>query len=113
MRKEFSISNEKIIINFTAKYCNTFEAVLESEGFRRVLDVYLKKAQGKKLRTFKYLEKTIWTNDIGKIRDIISKVFRCLTVMDASDITNPRYTSVVEDRNEFIVVVEDLYSFWR
>ncbi len=113
MRKEFSISNEKIIINFTAKYCNTFEAVLESEGFRRVLDVYLKKAQGKKLRTFKYLEKTIGTNDIGKIRDIISKVFRCLTVMDASDITNPRYTSVVEDRNEFIVVVEDLYSFWR
>ena len=45
MRKEFSISNDKILINFTAKYCKTFEGLLESEGFRRVLDTYLKKSQ--------------------------------------------------------------------
>ena len=34
MKKEFSISNDKIIINFTAKYCKTFQNILESEGFR-------------------------------------------------------------------------------
>ena len=47
MRKEFSMSNDKVIINFTAKYCKTFEMLLESEGFRRVIDVYLKKSEKK------------------------------------------------------------------
>ena len=27
MRKEFSISNDKILINFTAKYCNNFQTL--------------------------------------------------------------------------------------
>ena len=44
MKKEFSISNDKVLLNFSAKYCTNFESVLDSEGFRRVLDVYLKKS---------------------------------------------------------------------
>ena len=43
--KEFSISNDKVLLNFSAKYCTNFESVLDSEGFRRVLDVYLKKSE--------------------------------------------------------------------
>ena len=45
MKKEFSISNDKVLLNFSAKYCTNFESVLDSEGFRRVLDVYLKKSE--------------------------------------------------------------------
>ena len=48
MRKEFSINNDKVLINFTAKYCTTYEMVLDSDGFRRTLEVYLKKAQNKR-----------------------------------------------------------------
>ena len=47
MKKEFSMSNDKVIINFTAKYCSTFEGVLESEGFRRGLHSYLRRKQNK------------------------------------------------------------------
>ena len=43
MRKEFSISNDKVLINFTAKYCSTFEELVESYGFKRVIENYLKK----------------------------------------------------------------------
>ncbi len=42
MKKEFSISNDKVLMNFSTRYCNNFESLLESEGFRRVLSVYLK-----------------------------------------------------------------------
>ena len=55
MRKEFSISNDKIIVNFTTKYCKTFETLLESEAFRKVLDVYLKSIKNKNTSTFKFL----------------------------------------------------------
>ena len=33
MKKEFSISNDKVLMNFSARYCNNFESLLESEGF--------------------------------------------------------------------------------
>jgi len=33
MRKEFSLSNDKATINFTAKYCDNYETLLESDGF--------------------------------------------------------------------------------
>ena len=45
MKKEFSMSNDKVMINFTAKYCNSFESILESDGFRRILEVYLRRAK--------------------------------------------------------------------
>ena len=47
MKKEFSISNDKVMINFTVKYCNSMESVLESSGFRRILEVYLRRSKKK------------------------------------------------------------------
>ena len=69
MRKEFSMSNDKIIINFTTKYCKTFEALLESEGFRRVMDVYLKKSQDRKTSSFRFLQDSLKTSEIAQIRN--------------------------------------------
>ena len=68
MRKEFSMSNDKVIINFTAKYCKTFEMLLESEGFRRIIDVYLKKSEKKNTLAFRYVKKTLGTDDIAELR---------------------------------------------
>ena len=61
MKKEFSISNDKVMINFTAKYCNTFESVLESNGFRRILEIYLNRAKKKNSISYRYLSKAMET----------------------------------------------------
>lgn len=115
MRKEFSMSNDKVIINFTAKYCKTFEMLLESEGFRRVIDVYLKKSEKKNTLAFRFLKDTLETEDVVSMRKDISKVFKCLTVMSAGEIvdSNPKYTKLLEDKDKFIAFVEDVYLFWR
>ena len=115
MRKEFSISNDKIIINFTAKYCTTFESLLESEGFRRILDVYLKQANKKKTSTYKFLNRTMDEKDIAGKRKELIKVFKLLTVMSASEIAeaNPKYKGLLSEQDNFIAVIEDLYLFWR
>ena len=55
MRKEFSLSNDKATINFTAKYCDSFEAIMNSEGFRRIVEAYLIKAKSKNTNNFKFL----------------------------------------------------------
>ena len=43
MKKEFSISNDKVLLNFSAKYCTNFESVLDSEGFRCIFKEVRKK----------------------------------------------------------------------
>ena len=115
MRKEFSISNDKIIINFTAKYCKSFETLLESEGFRRVIDVYLKKAQKKKTLAFRFLEETLSTDDVIEMRKDLLRIFKYLTVMSAAEIieNNPKYEAILQDKDDFIRLVEDIYRFWR
>ena len=111
MKKEFSMSNDKVIMNFTAKYCKTAEALLESEGFRRVLDVFLKKAQKKQRASFKHIKTSLNTEDIASIRTDLTRVFKYLTVMSSEEVifNNNRYKDLLTDKDAFIAIVEDLY----
>lgn len=115
MRKEFSISNDKVLINFSAKFCNNYDTLLESEGFRRVLDVYLKKSEKRRTLSYRYLSLKLNTKDIVEIRNNITKVFKWLTIMSAEEIVeaNTNYTEIFSDKDEFIKVIEDIYLFWR
>lgn len=115
MKKEFSMSNDKVIINFTAKYCSTFEGVLESEGFRRVLDSYLRRIQNKRTLSYRYLSKALNSEDILELRRDLMRAFKFLTVMNVKEIVefNEKYTELLTQKEELIGLVEELYLFWR
>lgn len=115
MKKEFSISNDKVLMNFSTRYCNNFESLLESEGFRRVLSVYLKKSEIKRTLSYRYLVKSLNTADISTLREDITKVFKWLTIIDVKEIIelNPKYKELLNNKEEFINVIEDFYLFWR
>ncbi|MGL5648173.1 MAG: phosphoenolpyruvate carboxykinase [Clostridium sp.] len=115
MQRDFSMSNDKVIINFTTKYCSNFETLLESEGFRRVTDAFLKKIERKQTLSYKYIVKSLETNNIVDIRKDLIKVFRYLTVMNINDIKelNNRYGRLLEDKDNAIVFIEEFYLFWR
>ena len=115
MRKEFSMSNDKIIINFTTKYCTNFESLLESEGFRRVIDVYLKRCEEKKTSTYRYIVDALKSDEIAQIRSDLAKIFKYLTVMNVKEIiqNTPKYKILLSDKDNFINLIEDIYLFWR
>ncbi|MGG7142581.1 phosphoenolpyruvate carboxykinase [Clostridium nigeriense] len=115
MRKEFSISNDKVLINFTAKYCSTFEELVESEGFRRVIENYLKKSKKKFTLSWRYLSKELKTEDVNEVLSTVVKIFKYCTVMNVEEIVeaNPSYSDLFSDKDNFIAFVEDLYLFWR
>lgn len=115
MKKEFSISNDKILINFTAKYCNNFQSLTESEGFSRVLEVYLKKSQKKLTLSYKYLSKSLNTEDLYKLRKEVIRVIKYLTVMDVNEILvlDENYEKLFVDKDRFVYFIEDFYLFWR
>ena len=115
MKNEFSISNNKVLINFSTKFCNNFESLLESEGFRRVLNVYLKKSEKKRSLSYRYLVRTLNTEDKNEIRDTLTKVFKCLTIMGVKEVIelNPSYLELLGNKDECINLIEDFYLFWR
>ena len=115
MQKEFSISNDKVIINFTAKYCKTFESLLESEGFRRVLESYLRVAKRKNSLSYRYLKTGLNSGETSVLRYDLSKILKFLTVMSVEEICefNSEYKGLLEKKDEFIRFVEEFYLFWR
>lgn len=115
MRKEFSISNDKVLINFTAKYCSTFEELVESEGFRRVIENYLNKSKNKFTLSWRYLKNGLKTEDIHEVSSDLVKIFKYFTVMNVEELieAKPNYADLFSDKDDFIALVEDLYLFWR
>lgn len=115
MRKEVSLSNDKVTINFTAKYCTTFESLLESDGFSRVLDAFLRKGESRKSHSYKLLSKYLATNDRGEMKKILIRVFQLLTIMKVEEVISyhDNLKDLFGDKDEFISIVEDLYSYWR
>ena len=102
-------------MNFSARYCNNFESLLESEGFRRVLSVYLKKAEKKRTLSYRYLVSSLNTTDLSRLREDMTQVFKWLTIMDVKEIVefNPKYEGLLGSKEDFIKVIEDFYLFWR
>ena len=115
MQRDFSMSNDKVIINFTTKYCSNFESLLESEGFRRVVDAFIKKIEKKNTLSYRYLTTALETNDAVELRRDLLKIFKYLTVLDLKDIKelNNKYGNFLEDKDKAIVLIEELYLFWR
>ena len=115
MKKEFSISNDKVLMNFSARYCTNFESLLESEGFRRVLNVYLKKSEKKRSLAYRYLVNSLETTDLPTIRGDLTLVFKWLTIMNAKEVCefNPKYENLLRNKEDFTKVIEDFYLFWR
>ncbi|MDP4178793.1 MAG: phosphoenolpyruvate carboxykinase [Bacillota bacterium] len=115
MRKDFSLSNDKAMINFTVKYCDSMEKVLDSDGFKKVLNSYLKVVSHKETHIFKYIENSLPAKDINQITDNIINMFKMLTVMKIDTIAqiDSKYELLLSNKEDAINFIEDLYRYWR
>ncbi|MDO4535903.1 MAG: phosphoenolpyruvate carboxykinase [Clostridium perfringens] len=115
MKNEFCLNNDKATIDFTKKYCNSFEAILDSYGFKNLIEVYLKKSKHRNTNNFKFLESSLKSEDISYITKVITSVFKLLTMMHVDEAIsyNENFKELLEDNKLFLKVIEDIYSFWR
>ncbi len=114
MKKEFSLSNDNVMINFTAKYCNSPVKLLESNGFRRVFNAYLKKIKKKNSNIYKYLIQNSHTEN-EDLDVFMIHLFKLLTVLSVHEVINlnTKYSSLINNKDSFIDFIEDFYGFWR
>ncbi|MFY8259448.1 phosphoenolpyruvate carboxykinase [Clostridium perfringens] len=115
MRKEFCLKHGKVTMNFTAKYCDSFESIINSEGFRKVLETYLKKTKNKKSHNFRLLSEAIGTEDIKVISRYLISTLKLLSMMGADEVlvVNDAFEGLLEDKKSFANIIDDVYSFWR
>lgn len=115
MQKEFSMSNDKVIINFTAKYCDTCEKVLDSDGFTRIVDGFIKSIRHRNSNDYKYIEQTILEAEDNKIIKELIEIFKLLIVFKREEIIkiSTKYERFLENPDQIIKIIEGIYGFWR
>lgn len=115
MKKEFSLSNDKAMINFTVKYCDTMEKVIDSTGFSRVVGTYLEKIKLRNSNVYKFIEANLGKAEPKEYADYLTALFKLLTIENTHQVINinPKYENILKEKDRFIALIEDLYSFWR
>lgn len=115
MKKEWALSKNKVLINFSQRYCDTEETVLNSEGFRSVLEHYLRYAEKRESRSYKFIVELLKERDLDKLISKITQLCKLLVVMDVREINNgfDEFENVYSNREKLRKFVEEVYTYWR
>lgn len=113
MRQEATINRNSITVNFTVKYCNNAESLLDSDGFKRVLTAFIEKMEKKEVPVYMYIKDCCGKN-VNIVQEI-TRLFKLLIVLEAGEVAklDEKYAKMLEDRNNLVEFIERLYSFWR
>lgn len=113
MQNEFTISRGKAMINFSVKYCDNRQKLLNSYGFRRVIDSFIQVLKKDNIIIYDQYIKNFKNDD--EFAATLVQVFKFLTVCDEGEIpkVNNKYSECFHDKNLFIELIELLYAYWR
>ncbi len=113
MQNEFTISRGKAMINFSVKYCDNRQKLLNSYGFRRVIDSFIQVL--KKDNVIIYDQYIKYFKNDDEFATTLVQVFKFLTVCDEGEIlkVNTKYSECFLDKDLFIELIELLYAYWR
>ena len=115
MKKAWALTNNKALINFSQNYCDTEISVLDSEGFRSVLEHYFNNAKKRKSSLYYFIVELVKEDDLDLIIKEITTVFKLLLIMDSKQIANnfDEYKNLFEKKHQFRKFIEEVYTFWR
>jgi len=114
MLNEFRISRGKVTLNFTVKYCDNRLKLLNSHGFKRVIDTFVQFLKKDHVIIYDYYIKYFNNRDDEFAYSLI-EVFKFLTVCNESEIlkVKNKYSAFFKEKDLFIELIELLYSYWR
>lgn len=112
MRKEFNLERNVAIINFSSNYCDTSEKLLNSNGFRRVLESFIKRIMKKDKTMYEYLKNAAKEREV--VDDII-QLFKLLLVFNIEEIRkhDNHYDGYFANNRLLTHFIEELYNYWR
>ncbi|MFV0536984.1 MAG: phosphoenolpyruvate carboxykinase [Dysgonomonas sp.] len=114
MLHEFTLSRGRAMINFTLKYCDTKQKLLNSYGFRRVVESFIKQV----LKKDEVVIYDFYIDHFGNEDDLVNsfiEVLKLLTVFEVEEVVavDNKYSKFFEDKDLFIEVTELLFAYWK
>lgn len=115
MRKEFYLSSGKAMINFSTRYCDSIEKILESDSFSRVTEAYLESIEKRNTKIHKNLKEIFKEERTAEVAIEIVEMMKLLTLFKAEEVITIRehLSGLLRDKDWAIAFIEDFYSFWR
>jgi len=115
MRKEFYLSSGKAMINFSTRYCDSIEKILESDSFSRVTEAYLESIEKRNTKIHKNLKEIFKEERTAEVAIEIVEMVKLLTLFKAEEVITIRehLSGLLRDKDWAIAFIEDFYSFWR
>jgi len=113
MEKEFSLSRNNALINFTQKYCTSEKELLDSIGFKRVLEKYINNLEKRDAILFDYFLRQFETKN--NLIKSLQTLFKLLIILEVKEISkqNIIFKEILKDRIQLIGFIEGLYNYWR
>lgn len=115
MSKEFSITGNKVIMNFSQQYYDTSGELLDSEGLVKVVKSYIGANKEKSSHIYTYLEKFFRSSDVDALTDELCDIIKFLNIMTIDEISSKinKYHGLSEERGHLLQIIEELYDYWR
>ena len=114
MLHEFTLTRGRAMINFTLKYCDTKQKLLNSYGFRRVVESFTKQVLKKEeVVIYDYYIKSF--QDEADLVDSMIETFKLLTVFNIEEVVavDNKYSAFFTDKDLFLEVVDLLFAYWK
>lgn len=115
MREEWSLSNDKAILNFSSRYCTSESEVIDSKGFLSILSHYLCHQERYQTKIYLLIQEKAVGDSIEEMVDYLRRLFKLLTNMDSKELgkTFPEYSYIYDQRLLMRRMVEEIYKYWR
>ncbi len=116
MKTEWSLSNDKVILNFSLKYYTSTDEILSSESFRSLIEHFLRNAEKDQIsQDYQQLQRFFPQEDMAERIKAITRVAGLLSSMNSKEIaaTIPEYSWIYSERVIVRHLVESIYKYWR
>lgn len=114
MLHEFTLSRGRAMINFTLKYCDTKQKLLNSYGFKRVVESFIKQVLKKEEVVIYEFYLDGFKSEEELIESLI-ETYKLLTVFNIEEVVavDNKYSIFFEDKHLFLEVIELLFTYWK
>lgn len=115
MSKEFSITGNKVILNFSEQFFNDVDELLDSKSFLDLTKSFISYHKNESSRVYAYIEQFFINSSVENLAIELVDILKLLTVMNIEEISSKinKYHKLDEQKEGVLKIVEEYYDYWR
>ena len=115
MSKEFSITGNKAILNFSEQFFNDINELLNSKSFFELTKSFINYHKKGSTRVYTYIEQFFINSSVDSLASEFTDILKLLTVMNIDEVSSKinKYHNLNKEKEGLLKIVEEFYNYWR